>query len=56
MLLLSHAGNGAVESMLVMVRCRCRVMLTMVLSSLSHAGDSIVEVTLVMALPMTMLT
>jgi hypothetical protein len=44
---LSLAGDGAVEAMLAMVRCRYRVMLARMLSS--HAGDGAVEVTLVVA-------
>jgi hypothetical protein len=54
MVLPSHAGNGVAEATLAMVqccyrdnlvvaRCRCRVMLAIVLSS--HVGDCVVEVT-----------
>jgi hypothetical protein len=38
---LSHDGDGAVEAMLAMTRCRCRVMLAIVLPS--HAGDGATE-------------
>jgi hypothetical protein len=50
--LLSHADDSAVGAMLVMVRCRCRVILVMALpkqlghgamSMLSHASDDSVE-------------
>jgi hypothetical protein len=48
MALLSHADDGAAEAMLVMARCRCRVILVMalskrldrcVMSMSSHADD-----------------
>jgi hypothetical protein len=47
MLLPSHASNGVAEVMLAVARCRCRVMLVMVLSSI--AGDDAVESTLAVA-------
>jgi hypothetical protein len=50
--LLSHVDDGAAGAMLVMARCRCRVILVMVLPKqlgrdamcmLSHASDDSVE-------------
>jgi hypothetical protein len=43
--LLSHVGDGIVETVLVMMRCCCRVMLVMAL--LSFAGDGATEAMLV---------
>jgi hypothetical protein len=48
MLLSSHAGDSIAEAMLAVARCRCRVMLVMVL--LSIAGDDTAESTLVVAI------
>jgi hypothetical protein len=39
----SHTGDDAIEATLVMVRCHCRIMLSMAL--LSHSVDSAAEVT-----------
>jgi hypothetical protein len=43
MVLSSSTGDGAAEAMLVMARCRCRVMLAIGLPS--HASDGAAEVT-----------
>jgi hypothetical protein len=56
--ILSHVSDGAVEAMLAVVQCRCRVILVLSLLwrhsrgamlILSHADDGAVEATLVVA-------
>jgi hypothetical protein len=39
----SHASDGVAEVILAMVRCRCQIILVMVLTS--HVGDGSAEAT-----------